>query len=196
MLVLGVDPGSKVTGYGLVEKGVNHLTCIHAGIISTSTQLPFYERIHKIFQSMLEIMNHYHPDEMAIEDVFYAKNIQSSMKIGHARGAVLIAAVQCGIRIFEYAPLEIKMSVVGYGRATKEQVRSMTQLILNLRTEPSLDASDALAAAICHLNWTRYDRKGCVPRESAGTPPLRPGAASGPGGPAARRGPVAVRGLG
>jgi crossover junction endodeoxyribonuclease RuvC len=122
---------------------------------------------------MLEIMNRYRPGEMAIEDVFFAKNVQSSLKIGHARGAVLIAAVQCGIRIFEYAPLEIKMSVVGYGRATKEQVRSMTRVILNLSTEPSLDASDALAAAICHLNWTRYDRKGCVQGPSTGSAPVR-----------------------
>ena len=104
-------------------------------------------------------MNHYSPTEMAIEDVFVAKNVKSSLKIGHARGAVLIAAVQCGIEIFEYTPLEIKKSVVGYGRASKEQVRAMVQVILKLKSKPDYDTSDALAAAICHLNWTRFDGK-------------------------------------
>jgi crossover junction endodeoxyribonuclease RuvC len=157
MLVLGADPGSQVTGYGLVEKANNQMTCIHAGTISSPTKLPFYERIHKIFQSMVEIMSHYRPQEMAVEDVFFAKNVKSSLKLGHARGAVLIAAVQCGVKIFEYTPLEIKQSTVGYGRATKEQVRSMVQIILNLKDKPNLDTSDALATAICHLNWARYD---------------------------------------
>ena len=157
MLVLGVDPGSRKTGYGLVEKKNNRMTCLHGGIISLSGSIPFYQRIHNIFHSMVDIMTRNHPQEMAIEDVFFAKNVKSALKIGHARGAVLIAAVQCGIKIFEYTPLEIKKSVVGYGRATKEQVRSMVQIILNLKTQPNLDTSDALATAICHLNWTRYD---------------------------------------
>ena len=106
---------------------------------------------------MVEVMSHYRPQEMAIEDLFYAKNIQSSLKLGHARGAVLIAAVQCGIQIFEYTPLEIKKSVVGYGRATKEQVRSMVRIILKLKGNLNLDTSDALGAAICHLNWSRFE---------------------------------------
>ena len=156
MLVLGVDPGSRVTGYGLVEKKKDHMLCIDAGTINLSGKDPFYERIHKIFQSMVEIIDHYHPHEMAIEDLFFAKNIKSSLKLGHARGAALIAAVNSGIRIFEYTPLEIKKAVVGYGRATKEQIRSMVQVILKLKNPVGFDTSDALAAAICHLNWTRY----------------------------------------
>jgi crossover junction endodeoxyribonuclease RuvC len=143
MLVLGVDPGSKVTGIGLVEKKEHELFFIHADTIKTTPERPF--------------MTQFRPQEMALEDVFFAKNVKSALKIGHARGAVLIAAVQCGVKIFEYTPLEIKKSVVGYGRASKEQVRAMTQVILNLRIQPDLDASDALATAICHLNWTRYD---------------------------------------
>jgi crossover junction endodeoxyribonuclease RuvC len=157
MLVLGVDPGSQVTGYGLVEKKDNELTCIHSGHVSSPGKTPFYERIHKIFQSMVDIMGLYQPQEMAIEDMFYAKNIQSSLKLGHARGAVLIAAVQCGVQIFEYTPLEIKKSIVGYGRATKEQVRAMVQIMLKLKNKPNLDTSDALATAICHLNWSRFE---------------------------------------
>ena len=159
MLVLGVDPGSLVTGYGLLEKKGNQMTCVHHGAITSARHVPFYERIHKIFRSMVEIMEHYRPQEMAIEDVFFAKNVKSALKIGHARGAVLVAAVESDVKIFEYTPMEIKKSVVGYGRATKEQVRSMVQVILGLKTHPGLDTSDALATGICHLNWTRFDRK-------------------------------------
>jgi len=158
MIVLGVDPGSRVTGYGLVEKSGNQITCLHSGTFGTSLDRPFFERIYEIFQSMSEIMNRYRPEEMAIEDLFFHKNLESALKIGHARGAVLIAAVQNNVKIFEYSPLEIKKSVVGYGRATKEQVRSMIQLILKMKTLPALDASDALATAVCHLNWMRYPK--------------------------------------
>ena len=159
MLVLGIDPGSLVTGYGLVEKQNNKLHCIHWGIIKPSNKLPFYERIHNIFKSMIEIMDRFGPQEMAIEDIFFAKNVKSALKLGHARGAALIAAVHCGIEISEYTPLEIKQSVVGYGRASKEQVRSMVQVILKTSENMSLDASDALAVAICHHNWMKFDFK-------------------------------------
>ena len=162
MLVLGVDPGSRVTGYGLIRKVRGNLTCIQAGTIRPSASMPFYGRIHAIFQAMVEIMTVHRPEEMAIEDLFFAKNVKSSLKIGHARGAVLIAAMQCGIKIFDYTPLEIKSAVVGYGRAPKEQVRSMVQVILRLKESPELDASDALATAICHLNWTRYGKQAVV----------------------------------
>lgn len=156
MIVLGVDPGSLVTGYGLVEKINNRMACIHSGVIAASSTIPFHDRIHYIFTSMAEIMTTYRPQELAIEDVFFAKNVKSALKIGHARGAVLIGAVQCGLKIYEYTPLEIKKSVVGYGRATKEQVRSMVQAILNIKSQIGLDTSDALAVAICHLNWARF----------------------------------------
>ncbi len=157
MIVLGVDPGSRVTGYGILEKKGSKISLIHSGDIRSSGKIPFYDRIHNIFQSMVKIIDDFHPQEMAIEDMFYAKNVQSSLKLGHARGAALIAAVQCGLNIFEYTPLEIKKSVVGYGRASKEQVRSMVQMILKIKTELKLDTSDALATAICHMNWARFE---------------------------------------
>ena len=157
MLVLGVDPGSLVTGYGLVDKKENKLIYVEAGKISFPHSLPFTERIHKIFESLRDIIQAYQPKEMSIEDIFFAKNVKSALKIGHARGAALIAAIQFGLKIFEYTPLEIKQSVVGYGRATKEQVRSMVKLILELDTQFSLDTSDALAIAICHHNWVRFE---------------------------------------
>jgi crossover junction endodeoxyribonuclease RuvC len=162
MLVLGVDPGSKATGYGLVEKRDHQMICVDAGAIVSSGKDPFYERVYRIFRSMLDIMERYKPREMAIEDVFFAKNVKSSLKLGHARGAALIAAVQSGIEVFEYTPLEIKKSVVGYGRATKDQISEMVRVILKLRAPLGSDTSDALAAAICHLNWTRYEN-GRVP---------------------------------
>jgi len=157
MLVLGVDPGSRVTGFGLVKKTNHEIIHVHSGLIRPPAKSPFYKRIHEIFESMVKIMERYRPHQMAIEDMFYAKNAQSSLKLGHARGAVLIAAVQCDIPIFEYSPLEIKKSVVGYGRADKEQVQSMVKIILKMKADLSLDTSDALATAICHVNWSRFE---------------------------------------
>lgn len=166
MLVLGVDPGSNATGYGLVEKKNQNLVCIHSGLIRPPAGIPFHQKIHHIFKEMEEIVRCSGPEEMAVEDIFYAKNVKSSLKLGHARGAVLLAAAQRGVDIYEYTPLEIKKSVVGYGRATKEQVRAMVQVILKLKMEPALDASDALAAAICHANWCRFeDRSAMRPPE-------------------------------
>jgi crossover junction endodeoxyribonuclease RuvC len=159
MLVMGVDPGSVVTGYGFVEKNGGHVTCVHCGKISAPPRVPFYDRIHRIFESMVDLMTRYGPQELAIEDCFFAKDVKGAMKLGHARGAVLIASVQCGVKIFEYTPLEIKKSVVGYGRATKEQVSSMVRIILDMDKTPGLDTTDALAAAICHLNWLRYENR-------------------------------------
>lgn len=156
MLVLGVDPGSITTGYGLIEKEKGRIRFVHAGAISSPATAPFNERIYGIFRSMTEIMNRYEPGEMAIENVFFAKNVKSSLKLGHARGAALVAAGSCGIKVFEYSPLEIKKSVVGYGRAGKEQVQAMVKVILNLPAALGPDTSDALATAICHVNWKRY----------------------------------------
>ncbi len=156
MLVLGVDPGSIVTGYGLVEKNNNNLDCIHFGHIRFPGKTHFFDRIHGIFQGMVELIEQYHPQQMAIENIFYAKNFQSSLKLGHARSAVIIAAVHCGIKVSEYSPLEIKKAIVGYGRASKEQVQAMVKIILNLKSIPNLDISDALAIAVCHLNWTKF----------------------------------------
>ena len=157
MLVIGIDPGSLVTGYGLVKKEDNKLIYVEGGKISLSHSWPFNERIHRIFLSITEIIQAYHPEEMSIEDVFFAKNVKSALKIGHVRGAVLVAAIQCGLKVFDYTPLQIKQSVVGYGRATKEQVRAMVKLILNLNTQFSFDTADALAIAICHHNWVRFE---------------------------------------
>ena len=157
MLVLGVDPGSLHTGYGLVKKEHNRLIYVGGGKISLPSSLPFSERIHDIFQSLVHIIDTYQPNEMSIEDIFFAKNVKSALKIGHVRGAALVAATQRDLKVFEYTPLQVKQSVVGYGRATKEQVRAMVKLILQLDISLSFDTSDALAIAICHHNWVRIE---------------------------------------
>jgi crossover junction endodeoxyribonuclease RuvC len=157
MLVLGVDPGSLSTGYGLVEKQHQRLIYVGGGKISPPSSLPFTRRIHHIFQALVHMIDEHQPDEMSIEDIFFAKNVKSALKIGHVRGAALVAAVQNNLTVFEYTPLQIKQSVVGYGRATKEQVRSMVKVILQIEIPLSLDASDALAVAICHHNWFRIE---------------------------------------
>lgn len=166
MLILGVDPGSNVTGYGLVETEANKLSCVDCGIVRAPAKAPFSLRIFHIFKELSEIIARFEPEEMAVEDLFYAKNAKSSLKLGHARGAVFVAAVQNKVRVYEYTPLEIKKSIVGYGRAAKEQVRAMVKIILKLHTDPALDTTDALAAAICHVHWQRFEK--ALPRQSDG----------------------------
>ncbi len=155
MRVLGVDPGSRITGYGLLEEKNRRILFIEAGLIKPPEKMPFPRKIHHIFQGIAEILDRCTPEAMAVEDLFYAKNARSSLKLGHARGAALVAAGQNDVPVFEYTPLEIKKSVVGYGRADKEQVRSMVEIMLGLKQQVPLDASDALATAICHINSSR-----------------------------------------
>lgn len=158
MLVIGIDPGSHITGYGLIERKNSRLFCVDHGIVRAPAKSPFSQRIYHIFKEVSEILERFGPAEMAVEDLFYAKNAKSSLKLGHARGAIFVAAVQNNLKVFEYTPLEIKKSVVGYGRATKEQVRTMVRVILELDTDLPLDTSDALAAAICHLHWRSFEK--------------------------------------
>ncbi len=153
MIIMGVDPGSKITGYGIVKKDKDKLICLKDGQISPSKGLSFYEKVFHIFLELKSIMKSYKPDEMAIEDIFYSKNIKSFIKLGHIRGAIIIASFIEGIPVFEYTPVQIKRAVVGYGRAPKEQVRSMVKLILNINKSIGFDSSDALAVAICHANY-------------------------------------------
>ena len=154
-LVLGVDPGSRVTGYGLVEKKGSVFSYVAAGHISPPASLPFYKRLHVIYCEIVKLIQQYHPSELSIEDMFYGKNVQSALKLGHARGSILIAALEHKLDVYEYTPLNIKKAVVGYGNADKSQVHSMVRIILGLHGSVaglSMDASDALAAAICHHN--------------------------------------------
>jgi len=154
MRVLGIDCGSQHTGYGVVELDPSgKLRCIAVGAIHATARAPIADRLNKIFQGLQAVIERDQPEEVAIEDVFFAVNVKSALKLGHVRGVAMLAASSAGLAVAEYAPLSIKSAVVGYGRADKEQVQHMITRLLNLATPPeSPDAADALAIAICHLH--------------------------------------------
>lgn len=153
MRVMGVDPGSIVTGYGVIESDGRSYKIIEYAGIRASSRLPFAERLLVISKKLEEVFERLTPRACAVEETFYAVNVKSALKLGHVRGVVLLAAARAGVEIFEYSPLEIKSALVGYGRAEKEQVQEMVRLLLKLKEAPQpLDASDALAVAICHAN--------------------------------------------
>lgn len=154
MRVLGIDCGGECTGYGVVEMhSGGRLCCLTCGAIKLSTREPLPLRLSRIFAQLGEIIVEYQPDQVAIEDVFYALNVKSALKLGQVRGVAMLAAASAGLEVAEYSPLTIKCSVVGYGRAEKQQVQHMVTRLLDLAEPPRpMDASDALAIAICHLH--------------------------------------------
>ncbi len=152
MIVLGIDPGSRITGYGIVEKAGNRLVHIDNGAIFTDKATDFPGRLKKIFDGLLEVITRYRPDQVAIENIFFSTNPQSALKLGQARGAAIVAAVHCCLPVAEYTALQVKQAVVGQGKAEKEQVQKMIRALLGLPEIAQADASDALAVAICHIN--------------------------------------------
>jgi crossover junction endodeoxyribonuclease RuvC len=154
MRVLGIDCGGEYTGYGVVEMNSRgELVCLACGAIRLSPREPLARRLFRIYSALGDLLVAHQPDEVAIEDVFYALNVKSALKLGQVRGVAMLAAATAGLGVAEYSPLTIKSSVVGYGRAEKQQVQHMVTRLLNLPAPPEpLDASDALAIAICHLH--------------------------------------------
>ena len=161
MRVLGIDCGTQFTGYGVVELDSEaKLVCVTCGAIKLSPRDPLCERLATIFERLSEIIREHHPDNVAIEEIFYAVNVKSALKLGQVRGVAMLAASSVGLQVSEYAPLTIKSAVVGYGRAEKQQVQHMVTRLLNLAEIPeSPDAADALAIAICHLHTAATLRK-------------------------------------
>ncbi|MCD6152879.1 MAG: crossover junction endodeoxyribonuclease RuvC [Syntrophobacterales bacterium] len=155
MIVLGIDPGSRITGYGVIEKKRQGIISVTDGEITAKGNEPLSARLKKIYDNLIEIMGVFTPDAVALEDIFYGKNVKSLIKLGHVRGVIILAASHNSIPTFEYTPLEVKKAVVGYGRAEKSQVQKMVKAILNLNEIPSVDTSDALAVAICHINFLK-----------------------------------------
>jgi crossover junction endodeoxyribonuclease RuvC len=154
--ILGIDPGSGATGYGIIETDGSTHRALAYGVIKTSSRKPFHQRLLKIYDELSRILARESVDVVAIEDVFYATNVQSALRLGHARGIPLLVAAQKKLPVCEYSPLEIKKAVVGYGRADKAQVQSMVQFLLKLPEIPTPDdAADALAVAICHAHQLR-----------------------------------------
>jgi len=153
MRVLGIDPGSNCTGYGIIEKADRDLKLIVSGAIFVPTAQPMPQRLEKIYVYLLEVIDKFSPQVIALEDIFFAKNFKSALRLGQARGMALLAAAIKKIPVYEYSPLEVKQAVTGYGGAQKEQVQAMVKALLHLKEAPEpYDVADALAAAICHLN--------------------------------------------
>jgi len=151
--VIGVDPGSGTTGYGVIDSDGRRYELVEYACIRGAKHLTFAERLLEISRTLEEVIERLSPQACAVEDTFYAVNVKSALKLGQARGAVLVAAARAGVEIFEYSPLEIKSALVGYGRAEKQQVQEMVRVLLGMKDAPEpLDASDALAVAICHIN--------------------------------------------
>jgi len=151
-VVLGIDPGTAVTGYGVVARtGDGAVSLLECGVIRTNAKAPLPERLRDIHEGLLEVIGRARPTVLAVESVFYAKNVRTSVVLGHARGVILLAAALRGVAVAEYPPAEVKSAVVGAGAATKDQVGFMVQRLLRLREPPKPhDAADGVAVALCH----------------------------------------------
>ena len=153
---MGVDPGSNITGYGLINSNGEENTLIESGIIQPNPRDLLPEKLKEIFKGLVKIIKNSHPHQFAIEQAFYSKNAKSALIIGHARGVAILAAARSNIPIGEYSPKEIKCSIVGTGNASKSQVQYMVKKLLNLKELPQpTDAADALAVALCHAQRIR-----------------------------------------
>ncbi len=160
MLILGVDPGTVDTGFGIINEENGSLGFLDCGVIRTSSTQPIPHRLKRIYEGLQDVIKQYRPDVISIENIFIARNVRSALKLGHARGVAILAAVNNNLDVFEYTPAEVKKTVVGSGRADKEQVQWMVKRLLSLSELPrSHDASDALALAICHSHCRRMDQR-------------------------------------
>jgi crossover junction endodeoxyribonuclease RuvC len=156
MRVMGIDPGTLTSGYGIVVEEDHKLFHVASGGISPSVKQPFPMRLKKIYEELEKVIHKYRPHVIVIEDLFVSKNIKSALKLGHARGVAILAAMNAGLPVHEYSPLEVKQAVVGNGKAEKKQVQMMVKTLLDLPKVPHpADAADALAAAICHIHSSR-----------------------------------------
>ncbi len=153
MMILGIDPGYAIVGYGLIDYRNNHFTVVDYGAILTDAGTPFNERLERIYDSLTAIIETYKPEAMSVEKVFYNSNAKTVIDVSQARGVIMLAAQKNKVPVFEYTPLQVKQSVVGYGRAEKKQIQEMTRRILALEKIPKPDdTADALAMAICHAH--------------------------------------------
>lgn len=157
MLVLGVDPGTAITGFGLVEDQPSKIRAIKYGAIRTESHLPMSQRLKNIYDEVTRLIDEFQPEVVAIESLFFNKNVKTALTVGQARGVVMLAAANSGLEVAEYTPLQVKQAVVGYGRATKNQIQEMVKLLLNLKEVPTPDdVADAMAIGICHLHSRRF----------------------------------------
>ena len=152
MIILGIEPGTRITGYGIIDVEGNRLRHVDNGIIKTRSSDPLPLRLKTIYDGLSTILNEFAPQAVAVEQVFLAKNPRAALTLGHARGTAVLSAVNLGLEVQEYSALQVKSAVVGYGHAAKQQVQQMVKALLNLPEVAQEDAADALAVAICHAN--------------------------------------------
>jgi crossover junction endodeoxyribonuclease RuvC len=158
--ILGVDPGSVQTGFGIIHEKNDALAFLDCGVIRTSSASPLSHRLKRIYNELRNVMERYRPDVVSMENIFVARNVRSALKLGHARGVAMLAAVNGGYEVVEYTPAEVKKTLAGSGRADKDQVQRMVKALLSLSELPEpYDASDALALAICHSYSREMKRK-------------------------------------
>ena len=163
MRILGIDPGYAIVGYGIIEHRNSRFTTLAYGAITTPADMVFHSRLCEIYRDMCRLLDVYKPEQMAVEKLFFTTNQKTAIDVAQARGVILLSAAERDIPIFEYTPLQVKQSVVGYGKAVKSQVMDMTKRILNLEKVPKPDdTADALAIAVCHahsgpVNLRYYD---------------------------------------
>jgi len=156
--ILGIDPGSRAAGYGIIEISGNQLDFVACGVIRVTGSKPFSARLLEIHCGICEVIARHRPEQVAIEEVFMARNPNSALKLGHARGVLMLAALQDNLPLAEYSPRQIKQAIAGYGNADKQQVQHMVRVVLSLNKTPSQDAADALAVAVCHANQCQGGR--------------------------------------
>lgn len=157
MRILGIDPGLNIMGYGVIDEAKGKLTAIDYGCVYTNAGVPLPLRLNKLYDGVYELIEKYKPEAVAVEELFFAKNVKTAITVAHARGVVLLCAQKLGIALFEYTPLQVKQAVVGYGRAEKHQIQTLVKIILNLAEIPKPDdAADALAVAVCHAHSMKF----------------------------------------
>lgn len=159
-IILGIDPGSRITGYGIIKEMPQQIEYLDSGCIRTTSTATLSEKLLQIYNGICQLMDQYTPNEVAIEQVFMHQNPNSALKLGHARGVAMVAAASHRVMVSEYSARQIKQTVVGYGAAEKKQIGHMVVHLLHLNSSPQIDAADALAVAICHSHL----RKGLVTR--------------------------------
>ncbi len=152
MIILGVDPGSRITGYGVIRKLGGDLEFVSCGVIKSTPTNSFPARIKELHDGLSEVIKQFKPQCAAVEDVFLARNANSALKLGQARGALIIAVMSAGLIVHEFSPKQVKQTVAGYGQAGKAQIQNVVTMMLKLKSSPSEDAADALANAICLAN--------------------------------------------
>jgi crossover junction endodeoxyribonuclease RuvC len=156
VLVLGIDPGTAITGYGLVREEDGELSLVECGVITTPSDQPLAPRLQTVYRGLAAVIHQHHPEQAAIEELFFSRNVRTALSVGQARGVALLAAADAGLPLCEYKPSEVKQAITGYGSADKRQVQEMVRLVLRLDRIPEPDdAADAVAIAVCHIHSAR-----------------------------------------